>query len=150
MSARSKGSLAAALVSAPLVAVLIAALLVWTPPASLADGAKGSTVVASRVSQREVAAYCPTRMTVADEDKVGDDQFKASEGDLTARVTAAAFGSIGSASLTPLGDGRRIMVTDPDPPGRYGCGLSAARYRPRNHPAAGGLQSVIQSHSDQS
>ena len=81
MSARSKGSLAAALVSAPLVAVLIAALLVWTPPAFLADGAKGSTVVASRVSQREVAAYCPTRMTVADEDKVGDDQFKASEGD---------------------------------------------------------------------
>ena len=114
MSARSKGSLAAALVSAPLVAVLIAALLVWTPPAFLADGAKGSTVVASRVSQREVAAYCPTRMTVADEDKVGDDQFKASEGDLTARVTAAAFGSIGSASLTPPGDGRRIMVTDPD------------------------------------
>ena len=114
MSVRSKGSLVAALVTAPLVAVLIAALLVWTPPASLADGAQGSSVVATRVSQREVASYCPARMTVADEDKVGDDQFKASEGDLSARVTAAAFGSIGSASLTPLGDGRRTTMTDPD------------------------------------
>ena len=114
MSVRSKGSLVAALVTAPLVAILIAALLVWTPPASLADGAQGSSVVATRVSQREVASYCPARMTVADEDKVGDDQFKASEGDLSARVTAAAFGSIGSASLTPLGDGRRTTMTDPD------------------------------------
>lgn len=114
MSARSKGSLVAALVTAPLVAVLIAALLIWTPPASLADGAKGSTVVASRVSQREVAAYCPARMAVADEDKVGDDQFQASEGDLSSRVTAAAFGSIGSSSLTPMGGGQRTMVTDPD------------------------------------
>ena len=114
MSARSKRSLAAALVTVPLVAVLIAALLVWTPPASLADKAQGSTVVASRVSQRDVTAYCPARMTVADEDKVGDDQFKASEGDLSARVTAAAFGSIGSSSLTPLEGGRRTMVTDPD------------------------------------
>ena len=114
MSARSKGSLVAALVTAPLVAALIAVLVVWTPPASLADGAQGSAFVASRVSQREVAAYCPARMTVADEDKVGDDQFKASEGDLSARVTAAAFGSIGSASLTPLGGGRRTVMTDPD------------------------------------
>ena len=114
MSARSKGSLVAALVTAPLVAALIAVLVVWTPPAFLADGAQGSTFVASRVSQREVAAYCPARMTVADEDKVGDDQFKASEGDLSARVTAAAFGSIGSASLTPLGGGRRTVMTDPD------------------------------------
>ena len=114
MSARSKGSLVAALVTAPLVAALIAVLVVWTPPAFLADGAQGSAVVASRVSQREVAAYCPARMTVADEDKVGDDQFKASEGDLSARVTAAAFGSIGSASLTPLGGGRRTVMTDPD------------------------------------
>ena len=114
MSARSKGSLAAALVTAPLVAALIAVLVVWSPPASLADGAQGSAFVASRVSQREVAAYCPARMTVADEDKVGDDQFKASEGDLSARVTAAAFGSIGSASLTPLGGGRRTVMTDPD------------------------------------
>ena len=114
MSARSKGSLVAALVTAPLVAALIAVLVVWTPPAFLADGAQGSAFVASRVSQREVAAYCPARMTVADEDKVGDDQFKASEGDLSARVTAAAFGSIGSASLTPLGGGRRTVMTDPD------------------------------------
>ena len=114
MSARSKGSLAAALVTAPLVAALIAVLVVWSPPAFLADGAQGSAFVASRVSQREVAAYCPARMTVADEDKVGDDQFKASEGDLSARVTAAAFGSIGSASLTPLGGGRRTVMTDPD------------------------------------
>ena len=114
MSARSKGSLAAALVTAPLVAALIAVLVVWTPPAFLADGAQGSAFVASRVSQREVAAYCPARMTVADEDKVGDDQFKASEGDLSARVTAAAFGSIGSASLTLLGGGRRTVMTDPD------------------------------------
>ena len=114
MSARSKGSLVAALVTAPLVAALIAVLTVWTPPAFLADGAQGSAFVASRVSQREVAAYCPARMTVADEDKVGDDQFKASEGDLSARVTAAAFGSIGSASLTPLGGGRRTVMTDPD------------------------------------
>ena len=114
MSARSKGSLVAALVTAPLVAALIAVLTVWTPPASLADGAQGSAVVATRVSQREVASYCPARMTVADEDKVGDDQFKASEGDLSARVTAAAFGSIGSASLTPLAGGRRTMMTDPD------------------------------------
>ena len=114
MSARSKGSLVAALVTAPLVAVLIAVLTVWTPPASLADGAQGSAVVATRVSQREAASYCPARMTVADEDKVGDDQFKASEGDLSARVTAAAFGAIGSASLTPLAGGRRTMMTDPD------------------------------------
>ncbi|KJY49607.1 DUF5719 family protein [Bifidobacterium kimbladii] len=115
MSARSKGSLVAALVTAPLVAVLIAVLTVWTPPASLADGAQGSAVVATRVSQREAASYCPARMTVADEDKVGDDQFKASEGDLSARVTAAAFGAIGSASLTPLAGGRRTIMTDPDP-----------------------------------
>ena len=114
MSARSKGSLVAALVTAPLVAALIAVLVVWSPPAFLADGAQGSAFVASRVSQREVAAYCPARMMVADEDKVGDDQFKASEGDLSARVTAAAFGSIGSASLTPLGGGRRTVMTDPD------------------------------------
>ena len=115
MSARSKASLVAALVTAPLVAVLIAVLTVWTPPDSLADGAQGSAVVATRVSQREAASYCPARMTVADEDKVGDDQFKASEGDLSARVTAAAFGAIGSASLTPLAGGRRTMMTDPDP-----------------------------------
>lgn len=91
-----------------LVIVAIAAVIaIVRPLPSLADAAQGRSLTASRtVSRLQLQSYCPASMSLPDAQSYGDDEFRASAGDLSSTTRTASFGAFYQTTLTGL-DGRQ-------------------------------------------
>lgn len=97
-----------------IVVALIACLIFFRPPSFMVDRVKGESTQAYQVSQRSISSYCPARLSLDDDDKVGDEELKASEGNLSAQAMFGAFGSVLTSGITVLGQGQTKTLTDPD------------------------------------
>lgn len=98
-----------------IVVALVACLVFFRLPSFMIDRVQASSTQAHKVSQRIITSYCPARMSLDDADKVGDEELRASEGDLSASAMMGSFGSVLSSRISPVGEGQTKALSDPDP-----------------------------------
>lgn len=108
-------SFAWGLLSIVLVVAFAGAAVLLGPPPAWVDGASGSTARTNTVSRRDVLAFCPARMSLSESDKIGDEQFRASEGDLKSAARYTAFGPVFASKVDTLSGGNPLVLGDQDP-----------------------------------
>lgn len=91
----------AVLTSVALIAAF-AVLSLISPPQWYVDHVDGESAASHRIVQRLLESYCPARMSLPDSTDWGDDEYRASEGDLATSSSFAAFGSVYAATVTPF------------------------------------------------
>ncbi|KAB7790085.1 DUF5719 family protein [Bifidobacterium leontopitheci] len=94
---------AAAVVSMIAIIVLFAAIVLcpWALPVD--STTVRASAVASKVGQRQVIAYCPSRMVLPDDASYGDSAYRTSEGNMTSSARYAAFGAVYASQSEPFG-----------------------------------------------
>lgn len=98
-----------------IVVALVACLVFFRLPSFMVDKTDATSTKTHEVSQRTITSYCPARMSLDDAEKVGDEQFRASEGDLAASAMMGSFGSVLTSRISPMGEGQSKTLSDPDP-----------------------------------
>lgn len=71
-------------------------------PAWLVDPATGSSATSHRVVQERLESYCGERMQLPDSTDWGDNDYRASDGDINSSTSYAAFGTVHAASVIPF------------------------------------------------
>ena len=71
-------------------------------PAWLVDPATGSSATSHRVVQERLESYCGERMQLPDSADWGDNDYRASDGDINSSTSYAAFGTVHAASVIPF------------------------------------------------
>lgn len=92
----------AAIVSAVALVGGTVALGAFDPLPGLVDPVRATASQGTQVEQTLLESYCAPRMALADAGSYGDEQFKASVGDLASSGRYAAFGSFYAARLDTL------------------------------------------------
>ena len=85
--------------------VLVGALVLMglvNLPQWLVDPASGSSATSHRVVQERLESYCGERMQLPDSTDWGDDDYRATEGDIASSASFAAFGTVHAASVIPF------------------------------------------------
>ncbi|RSX54000.1 hypothetical protein D2E25_0306 [Bifidobacterium goeldii] len=77
------------------------------------DGSSTSQLV----SQQQLTAYCPARMTLPDAASYGDSEYQPSEGDIASAARYAAFGAVYQSRFGAFADtsSQRTTLADSDP-----------------------------------
>lgn len=105
-SPRSRGRVIAGTIASAVVVVAFLGALVVIPTEDLAADAPASddAQVVQETSPRQIDMVCPSQMELADADSYGDEEFRASAGNLASSARFAAFGSIFHSQVSELAD----------------------------------------------
>lgn len=92
------------IISGLAVVALSAASIVGPPLVNGIDpvGENASARISQKVSQTLLTSYCPSQVSLNDQESYGDSEFSVSQGDLSSAKRFAAIGSVYSSSLNSL------------------------------------------------
>ena len=106
-----------AAITVVLILAVFGALTLYRPmPRTIDRSSLAGSSVPHEVSQTQLTAYCPARMSLSDTGSYGDTQYQASEGNIASSARYAAFGSVYKATIDTLsGDGTQSTeLENPD------------------------------------
>lgn len=112
------GKAVAAAVSMIAIIVLSIAVVLYPSSIPVDSTTVRTAAVESTVGQRQLVAYCPSRMVLPDDASYGDSAYHASEGDMKSSARYAAFGAVYSSQVEQFGvtdEGTSTTLKDNDP-----------------------------------